>query len=323
MAQVEPKTRKSFGELLQSLERPHLFAVLLIVVSISQFVASSVPNRPVDPSIDLFATLMRIPEGQTVLIQSDWTNSTRAESAGEFEALLRILMRRNIKFAIYGLDPQSPQVARDEIARINDERRAAKQREYRRWDDWIDLRYFPNAEGTGQAFAADFVGAVKARKELDPSGVDRPAIESPVLKNIKSIKDFPLVVIVTASATMTIMIERYYGRVPIAGMVTGVMGPETEIYYRSGQLMGLASGLKGVYDLEMLMEHGLNVEGPDGKKVIESSKVRDSIPGFPGQINFSKGMRYYPPLHFALYLLILSIIAGNVGMFLTRKRRAQ
>ena len=323
MAQPEAAARRSLGEWLQAMPRQLLFLLLIVIVSATHFYPITVPNRPVDPSVDLFVTLMQIPEGKTVLIESDWTKSTRAESSGQFDALLRILMRRGIKFAIYSAaDPQAPQVARDTVARINAERRNAGQTEYQRWEDWIDLRYFPNAEGTGQAFAADFISAIKSRKVTDTAGVERPATQAPVLKDIKSIKDFPLVVIVTASATMTIMIERYYGRVPLVGMVTGVMGPETEIYYRSGQLEGMSNGLKGVYDLEMMMEYGLNVVGEDGKKRVEPSKYRKELPGFPGQKNLSQGMRYSWPLHWALGLLILAVIAGNVGMLWTRRRKA-
>ena len=39
-------------------------------------------------------------------------------------------------------------------------------------------------------------------------------------------------------------------------MVTGVMVPETRNYFASGQITGLVGGVKGVYDLEGLMEKG-------------------------------------------------------------------
>jgi len=83
-----------------------------------------VPNEPEAPTVDLYQAVMKIPENDTILLASDWTNSTRGESAGQFKALMRILMRRKIKVAIYtSADPQAPKVSRDMIGDLNKERR--------------------------------------------------------------------------------------------------------------------------------------------------------------------------------------------------------
>jgi hypothetical protein len=118
-----------------------------------------------------------------------------------------------------------------------------------------------------------------------------------VLKDIRKVADFPILIVLTASNTSNIVIERLYGKVPLGMMVTGVMGPETQVYYDSHQLVGLSKGLKGVYDMETLMDKD-----------------------FPGQLNKDQGSLYYPTLHFALTLLILAVIIGNVGMALSRRK---
>jgi hypothetical protein len=79
-------------------------------------------------------------------------------------------------------------------------------------------------------------------------------------------------------------------------MVTGVMGPEMQVYYDSGQVKGLVSGLKGLYDVENEMQAD-----------------------FPGQVNLDNGAKYYPTLHIALTLLMLAVVIGNLGMYLSRK----
>jgi len=53
---------------------PHLCS------SIPLFSKIVVPREPVPASIDLYKTLMTIPEGSTILLESDWTLSTRGES---------------------------------------------------------------------------------------------------------------------------------------------------------------------------------------------------------------------------------------------------
>jgi hypothetical protein len=120
--------------------------------------------------------------------------------------------------------------------------------------------------------------------------------------------------VITASKTSNITIERVYGKgVDLAMMVTGVMGPESLPYYSSGQVKGLAVGLKGVYDMEQMLEGGITPA---------MSSKWGTVPGFPGEANIGNGTRYYPTLHFCLALLILAVIVGNVGMALSRKKAA-
>jgi hypothetical protein len=315
---------KSLGEKLQSLPRELLYLILILCTAgplvISQFVKVQVPNQPTDSAIDFFVTLRQVPEGKTVLIQSDWTNSSRGESGGSFEALIRILMRQGTKFAFYsGADPQAPQVARDVIARLNEERVAAGQPAYKRWDDWVDLGYFPAVDTTNKAMATNLRKAFAGREAAAEGQPMRDVFQSPILKGVTSFDDLGAFVVVTASNTSITAIERLSGkRSPMLMMVTGVMGPETMVYYASKQLKGLAVGLKGVYDVETLMEYGLNSPGPATAKV--KANGRPSLPGYPGQVNFGKGGAYYPTLHVALTLLIVAVIVGNIGMFLSRRQ---
>jgi len=301
---------KSLGDKLQSLNKTTLFAILFAVTSIPLFFPGmKVPNKPEESTIDLYATLMQLPENSTVLVASDWTDSTRGESGGQFEALFRIMMRRHLKAAIYTTaDPQAPQVARDNIASLNEERVAAGQKPYERWNDYVVLGFFPNAEGTAVSIGTNVATAFKGRKDIAPNGISTDVYQSPVLKDIKSTKDLKLVVVLTASSTSTVTIERLSGKVPLAMLVTGVMGPETQVYYSSGQLLGLSKGLKGVYDLETMME--------DGVKDYKGAP----IPGFPNEKNLGRGSVYYPTLHFALALLIIAVIVGNVGMAMSRRK---
>jgi hypothetical protein len=97
------------------------------------------------------------------------------------------------------------------------------------------------------------------------------------------------------------------------------MVPETQVFYNSGQCVGFLGGLKGVFDLEQMMENGLNIKGADGKVLTGNSKITDEISGFKGMSNKGSGTKYYPTLHFALLLMIVLIIIGNVEMFKAKK----
>ncbi|MBN9500860.1 MAG: hypothetical protein BGO01_00870 [Armatimonadetes bacterium 55-13] len=329
MAQVETGG-KTLGEKMQSLSKNMLYLVLVAVISIPLLFMKGcqVPGKPEEPTIELFYRLMTIPEGSTVLLSSDWTNSTRGESAGQFEALMRILMRRNVKVCIFtSADPQAPQVARDEMLVLNAERVKEGEKPYEQWNDYLVLGYFPNAEGTLNAIRANVRKAFAGRKKLPPGETNpRDVFESPVLQNIQKVEDFSMVVVVTASKTSNITLERLSDKISAQGklamMVTGVMGPETQVYYSSGQLSGLSKGLKGVFELEQMMEKGLNYPSFD-EAPIRYEKYKDKpLQGFPGKTNAGKGTAYYPTLHFALGLLIVAVIVGNIGMALSRRRAA-
>jgi hypothetical protein len=262
---------------------------------------------------------MSLQPGDVVLIQSDYTKGTRGESQGQLEGLLRILMRREVKFWVYSLvDPQAPQVAKDVIDRVNEERRESGKRPYRKWEDYVELGYLANPEATANVMATNLRQAFASVRDVDPQNRLRSIWESPVLQNVKTIGDLKMVVNIHASAIINTLIERLSGKVPLASMCTGVMVPEVSLYYTSGQLFGLVGGLKGVYDLETLMEFGVNSPGPDGKVLVTSQKTTEVITGFAGEQNLGRGNAYYPTLHVALTLLILAVVIGNVGVFLTK-----
>lgn len=316
----------TFQEQMQKQHRARmvLYGLLALFTTVPLFYPQEVPAQPTAPVMDLYATLKALPDGCTVLVESDWTNSTRGESGGQFEALMRILMRKNIKFAIYAAaDPQAPQVARDAITRINEERKLVGLPRYNKWTDWVEVGFFPNLEGTANVMATDLRAAWNGKKDMNEQGRFEDVFNSPVLKNVHSVGDVQLLMNITGSNTINTLIERLFGKVPLASMCTGVMGPETLVYYQSGQLKGVSVGLKGVYDIETCMQYGINV--PDQKGVIHapSPKIDAQIPGFPGATNYDRGLKYYFSLNVALALLIVAVVAGNVQMVLARRKEAK
>jgi hypothetical protein len=224
-------------------------------------------------------------------------------------------MRKKVKFAVYSTgDPQAPEVARKVIELVNREREAKSQPRYERFKDWISLGYFASSEGTTGGISNNIRGVWETLKDTPEGKTPTSVWQSEVFKDVKTVKDIKLLVNVTASKTADIIVERLFGKIPLAFMVTGVMVPETFNYYSSGQISGLVGGLKGVYDLEQLMEKGLNGDSP-----YKSAKHPEVIEGFKGDNNIGNGTRYYPALHFAIFTLILAVVIGNIGMYLSRK----
>jgi hypothetical protein len=119
------------------------------------------------------------------------------------------------------------------------------------------------------------------------------------MKGIKDLSDMKAVINVTASASINVWYERIRGKAPIGLMCTAVMAGENIPYFASGQLFGMVIGAKGAFDYEDLLAQ----KYPDEKYV-----------------NYQSGRRYMSPLFFALLILIVSVIVGNVAMVVLRKK---
>ncbi|MBX3119113.1 MAG: hypothetical protein KF784_08615 [Fimbriimonadaceae bacterium] len=315
MAEEQTTPKVSFVEKMTMIPRQWLYATLIVLASIPLFFPTEIPITATPSTASLYRVLMKLPEGSSIILQSDFTKSTRGESMGQLEAVLRILMERKIKFALISVaDPQAPQVARDVIKRINAERGALEKTEYKKWEDWVDLGYFPSGEALAKAMANNVRTAWNGRTDLDPNNVRRPVFESPVLSHIKGVGDFPLLLNLTGSKTIDIINERLGDKVTVAATVTGVMGPESLNYYKSNQVKGLAIGLAGVVELEAMMVKGIDPNGANGAMTVPG----DPAPPLPGA-GYARGMSYYGSLHTAMILMVLAVIVGNVGMFLTKR----
>jgi hypothetical protein len=307
----------------QGIPKYIVYLLLVLAATIPLFFTIPVPGQPSDASVDAFRSLMSLKEGDTVLIASDWTGSTRGESKAHMKSILRLIMRRGVKFAVWSsADPQAPRVAQDVIIEVNEERKKEGSKPYKRWDDWVLCGFYPNSDVAINATAKDIRKQFATRRETGPDGKLRPIFESPVLQKIKDVKDFALVMNITASKTSDFHIQFMSTKVKLVFAVTGVMVPETQVFYNAGQCVGFLGGLQGVFDLEQMMDKGLNVKGADGTIPIASTKTKDQIEGFKGMNNLGSGTKYYPTLHFTLLLMIALIVIGNVEMLKAKKAGA-
>lgn len=323
---MTPDTKPSFFEKLQNADKRILYAILIVFTTLPLFPVFSnvvLPNEPAPYTKALYSTLSTIPEGKTVFIQSDWTLSTRGENAGHLEALFRIVMARKLKFVIYTVaDAQAPGVWREYLRRINAERQSQGLKTYNQWEDYVDLGYFPNAEGTLIAIGLDIKKIFGSRRVKDPSqGRDRPVFESPVLAGTNRVQDAGAYMVITASSSVDRTIERLNDKTKISVMCTGVIGPSVLPYYQAGQVKGVAIGLKGVVDMEYMMKNGLNSPNTEGKILVPWPGNEDkTAPPITEGTTIARGTKYFMSFHAAIALLILAVFLGNLGMFLSRRK---
>ncbi len=309
-------------EKMQKVDRRVLYGILVVCVCVGLFFPSTIRTDPDPSSKSFYAAVKSLPQGSTIIVQTDWTNSTRGESLGHFENLMRLLMDGEHKFIFYSAaDPAAPQVARTVIARIVAERKEQGLKEYKIGEDYVDLGFFPNAEATNTSMGANLKAAWAGRKSKTPDGKEIDIFKTPVLAKVNKIEDCQMMVVITASQSIDIAVQRLAQKIDITALVTGVVGPTVLPFYQSQQIKGVAVGLKGVYDIEYLMEYGINDAEIEGRKYVtwDGPKVDKVEQG----TRFSRGRQYYGTLHVALALLILAVVMGNVAMFAARRRKGE
>jgi hypothetical protein len=274
-----------FWKTLFSVDRRVLYLILIVLVCWQVLKPIDAKNIVLPASADLYNYLSSLKKGDVVLIESDWTTSTQGESKGQFKALMRLLMRKGVHFVITSIDPQAPVIAGLVVEEVVKEEGIP----YRQGVDWAMGGYFPNAENHVTSMVNNI------RRELSPKGI----MNAPFLRNINDLSELQGVILVTASSSINLWYERIRNKAPLMLMCTAVMAGENFPYYTSRQLEGLVIGAKGAYDFETL----LSQEFPD-----------------PKYINFQAGRRYMSPLFFALMLLVVSVVLGNIAMLVLKKR---
>jgi hypothetical protein len=271
---------------LLNLDRRILYLILMVLVGWQIVAPIDADNVVSAKTQDLFASIEAMREGDVVVVQSDWTNSTRGESRSQFQALMRHLMRKRVKIILTSIDPQAIEVARVNLEEVAKE---PGNNNYELNRDYVIGGYFPDAYN----YVFGMVNNI--RKELAAKGV----LGTPVMENINDLSDCKAVILVTASASINVWYQRMRSKTDLALFCTAVMSAENIPYYASGQLVGLAIGAKGAFDYETLLE--------------EKYGSQD------GMINIAAGKRYMGPLAFALMLLIVAVVFGNIAMVMVRK----
>jgi hypothetical protein len=281
-----PGPQPTIWDKLQRIDRRILYLVLLLVVAIPTLYPVNVPSPVMPMSQALWETIDQTPKDKIVLLSSTWDRGTRGESQGQFDAIVEHLMARRIRFMISSFVPPGPANAKRRIDVL------APKYDYQYGRDWISLGFQPSQSAPSfvKGMNVDIIGTVK----LD-SVNKKPLKDYPVMAGVRSIDDVHIVVECTASGSHLVWLQFLKSNVLLGFSSTSVMAPEALPYYASGQLSGQLWGAKGGYDYEQL-----NVKNGIGK--------------------FGFGRKYMGPLSFAFALVILSIVVGNVAMFMSKRQ---
>lgn len=278
---------------LQTIDRRVIYGILLVVILIPMFFPITLKTYPSQQSQDFYDTVERVAKeapNKLVIIDGQWSPSTRGENQWQTQAIVTHLMARHLHFATLTGDTQNNTVTQTQIVEP-----LAKKFGYVYGRDYVSWGYRPPASyvATIKGLVTDIPGTIKK----DYKGT--PITQFEVMKGIKTRDDISALVEITPSATAENWLGLFEQNNKPAFLFapTAVMAPTYYPYLDTGQMAGMLTGIKGAGDYEGLLIKAKLLDKP----------------------SFGSGAAGALSLVYAL--IILLIVLGNIGYYAGRTAR--
>lgn len=273
-----------------NLDRRIIYTIVALCVIIPLVKPLSLPIKPEHEVQGMYDDIDKLPPGSNLLLAGDFDPASKPELYPMVNAVLAHCFERGIKPHLLTLWPSGPglmQKAIETQAQIYNKKSGV---------DYVFLgfRYGSAAVILGMTgsitdtFSTDFYG--------------QPTATMPIFQDVHKLSDYDYIVDVAAGATVEIWIA--YGaepqKVPIAASCTAVSATQYYPYLQAGQLTGLAGGMKGTAEYEVLLKR----EYP----YILGNK---NMPRPTGDA--TKGMDAQSAVHL---FIVLSIIIANICYYI-------
>ncbi len=280
---------------MMSLDRRWVFLFVAVVCVATYFYPFSIPIRVDDEVRSIYEFIDTLKPGEIVFVAIDYDPNALAELHPMTYALMEHCFRKDLKVIITALSQNGPGMAEQAILDITDSVRQDKEyngvfyrgKEIKNGIDYTFLGYKPYYGlvilGMGQNFRLPF--------PTDYYGTPLDSI--PMMKGVQNYSQVACVIDISAGSITDAWISYGQGRFgfPLALGLTGVMGADYYPYLNSKQVFGIMAGLYGAAQYEKLADNpGLAMDG-----------MRIQV--------------------FAHIVIILFIIMGNLGFFMSRRDR--
>ncbi len=271
---------KNFLERMMGIDRRVIFLLIFIALSIPMFIKFDM-EIPTSPEVELLVdTMEKLPDGAKVMVSLDYDPSSEPELQPMAETFLQYALKRNFKVICIGLWPQGS-IQAERARRVAEE---VSGRPFEYGVDYINLGYQAGNELVIQRMGS----SIPAMFPNDNFGT--PVDQFPIMQGVKNFSNIDYVFNLSAGYPGTIEWVLFaadkFGAIVGAGN-TAVQAPS--VYpYLGKQLRGLAGGMKGGAEFEILTE-------------------------FPG-----RAVKYMVGQTFAHTVIVLFIIVANIAFFATR-----
>lgn len=270
-------------EKLQNLDKRVFYLLMALAIAIPTISPLGIPVAVTPPVQKTYDFVQSLEPGSKVVIGFDYEPGDEIELSPQAKALFAQFAQKHIKVVAIASYPVGPMFA-DECFKI------LKDAGYEYGVDYVNLGYYAGGEPTLAAFAKNPLSIYSK----DFYGNDAASL--PLMQEIKSMKDFSMAMTLNDGPTGGTGTHEWvrqstmaYGTPFIIGC-TGVLAANNMPYLDSGQVKGVLSGLRAAAEYEVLT-------GTKG----------DATRGMDAQ---SMGH----------ILIVLFVILGNVGMFLSKRK---
>lgn len=272
-------------EKLKKIDRRVIYLLVMLSIIIPLLPGFDFLIFPVLPTKEtkaIFDEIENLNEGDAVFVDWAFDPSSKAELLPTFEAFFKHCLKKKVKVFIYYATINGINLGKETVKKITAMEEFSECRE---GVDYINMEYVPiNADIRIFNMDVDFKGTYKK--------------EGKIFEGVETLRDLKYIFGLSGSAyhaTFVDMQIRFNYKFGIA--VTAVMGPDYVPYLQTGQITGMANGLRGAAEYERLV----------------SDKYEKSYYG-----SATKGMS---SLTFSHLVIFGFVIVGNIVYYMDKRKR--
>jgi len=281
---------------LDVVPRRTIYIFLLIAAGIPFLVPIRLPMYIWKETRSAFDATQVVQPNKVVAICSNWDPGSQGENWPQYEAIVAQCMVNHTPFIVFSVDsdPVSPQLAET----VNE--REAKKYGCVYGRDWVNLGLTRGAPLTMGAIGR----SVKSVFQHDYRQIPTQNYEKlPLMRRVRDVRDFSCFWVVQYQPDLNwVVFLDPNSRVPILFACAGIGSSGYYPYLSSGQLKGMVVGTRGAAEYEVMLRDKF------GKR-FDDRELR--------------GQKLVVPLAFGNLVIIVFIIAGNIGTIARRRLEAQ
>jgi hypothetical protein len=235
--------------LIEKLGGLHWFwvgAVILILIFIPLLSPLGLPISTSQWTRDAVDVLRDVPADKIVVWEDMWSMGGLAEAEVGHTALMRILLKNNIKFVMVSLTPDTPLLhtyISDKVANTAEGRGKVY------GEDWAQMGFLPGEEGALSLMAEDFHAA------FGEDYYGTPLSQIPIMDDLHGYEDIALVITGSSSQTwVEAPVRQWYVKydVPIVSYTLTGGTVLSATYWPDNGILGIIEGSRGGSELEFL-----------------------------------------------------------------------
>jgi len=287
---------------LQAIDRRWIYLVVWLVVMAPLIFPFKIRPVAMPPVQNLFTYIDTMPENKALIVSVDYTPDTQAELQPMLVAMLRHAFTIHRRVGMLAMAVQGLGIGEDALRQVTSEFNSHAKtnadsvlngRDYVYWG-WTTppiTVMLGMGERITRVFPVDYYG-----NKTDTM---------PITRHLKNYDDVGILVSIAASSTPLSWInlaQTQFG-IHLGCGITAVSAADYYPYVNSGQFSGMLAGMKGAAEYEELLEQRMVKNGMDWHLRRKGTEAMSS--------------------QTAAHLAIMAfIIIGNIGFFITRRRKS-